>query len=130
MATFDELRSLLRTTYALDSDDGDSLALTLPLTDGRSRRAQRVMVQRFAAYGQEMLEVRSAFGELAPGESEDLLTENLKLPLGAVALHGRYLVLVQKMPLEHTSLDGVLFLLTRVAELADVLEERRGGDRF
>lgn len=130
MLTFEEVREALAATFALDSDEGDSFSVTLPLHDGREQRAQRVVVQRYTAWGQELVEVRSAFGELAEGEALDLLGQNLQLPIGAVALHGRYLVLVQKLPLEYISIEAVLFVLTRVAELADVLEERRGGDRF
>jgi hypothetical protein len=130
MASFDELRATLAATFALDSDDGDSFSLTLPLADGHTERAQRVVLQRYASWGQELLEVRSAFGEAQPGEADELLEQNLRLPIGAVALHGRYLVLVQRLPLEYVSFDAVLFVLTRVAEVADVLEERRGGDRF
>ncbi len=130
MVSFGELREALAATFALDSDDGDSFSVTLPLADGHETRAQRVVVQRYAAWDQELLEVRSAFGEVKQGEEADLLGQNLQLPIGAIALHGRYLVLVQKLPLEFVSIDTVLFVLTRVAEVADVLEERRGGDRF
>lgn len=130
MLTWESTRELLRTRYALDDDGPDSITLTLPLTDGRAARAQRVMVQHYVAWGHAMLELRSAFGELADGEAQALLEQNLHLPFGAVAVHGRFLVLVHKTPLDLMSEDGVLFMLTRVGELADVLEERRGGDRF
>jgi hypothetical protein len=127
---WDELRATLRGHYTLDDDGVDEVALTLPMKDGHARRAQRVMVQRYQAWNAPMVEVRSAFGELRSGEELDLLRQNLDLPLGAVALHGRYLVLLHKCPLSMLGADGLLALVARVAELADVLEERRGGDRF
>ena len=88
------------------------------------------MVQHYTAWNTPMIEVRSAFGELRAGEESGLLEQNLNLPLGAIALHGRYLGLVHKTPLSTLTVESLLSLVARVAELADVLEERRGGDRF
>jgi hypothetical protein len=130
MATWSEVRKRLSVDFRLDADEPEQLTLTLPLADGRARRAQRVLVQHLVSWGAPMVEIRSAFGEIAPGESEVLLASNLDLPLGAVARHGRFLVLVQRLPLEGCSIEAVLWTLSRMAELADVLEERRGGDRF
>jgi len=124
------LRAVLRAHYTLDDDGVDEVALTLPMRDGHAKRAQRVMVQHYQAWGASMVEVRSAFGEIQEEEGLGLLRQNLDLPLGAVALHGRYLVLLQKCPLSMLDPDALLSLVVRVAELADVLEERRGGDRF
>ena len=93
-------------------------------------RAQRVIVHHFTAWGRSMVEFRSAFGELGDYKPASLLANNLHLPLGAVACHGRYLVLVHKACLEDISVDAAMFLLTRISLLADRLEGRRGGDRF
>ena len=130
MATWAEVKAALGRQFSLDSEQADQLTLTLPLKDGGARRAQRVMVQHLTAWEQPILEFRSAFGEVRPGEADAWLAGNLDLPIGAVAQHGRYLVLVQRLPLAGCSVDGVVWTLGRVAELADVLEERRGGDRF
>ena len=77
-----------------------------------------------------MLEFRSAFGEIGDYDAESLLVESLRLPVGAVALHGRYLVVAQKDALEDLSEEAVVRMLTRVSLLADVLEGRSGTDRF
>ena len=130
MATWEDLQQALGQSFTLDVVDVDQVTLTLPLRDGRANRAQRVMVQHFASWGEPMVEVRSAFGECLPDEAGSLMASNLDLPLGAVALHGKYLVLVQKLPLRMITIEGVVWTLLKVAELADVLEERRGGDRF
>jgi hypothetical protein len=130
MTSWEEVRATLRAHYALDDDGVDEVALTLPLTDGHARRLQRVMVQHYRAWGGSMVELRSAFGEVREGETPALLAQNLDLPLGAIALHGRFLVLLHKCPLPMLSADALIVLVGRVAELADVLEERRGGDRF
>jgi hypothetical protein len=118
MSTWDDARASLRLQFALETDNADEVVLTLPVHDGQTVRAQRVVIQSYRAWDHQMVEIRSAFGELGPDEAVDLLAENLKLPFGAVAVHGRFLVLV------------LAFLLTRLGELADVLEQRRGGDRF
>lgn len=130
MASWEELQARVRREFQLDADDPDEFALTIERTEGGALRAQRVMVRRYRAWGREMVEVRSAFGELGDYEPTSLLADNLQIPLGAIALHGRFLVLVQKACLEHLSVDGVLYLLTRVSLQADVLEARGGGDRF
>lgn len=130
MATWQEVQERVRAEYTLDSDEKDELALTMHRRDENGARAQRVMVRRYEAWGEQLVEIRSAFAQAGDFDPEKLLSDTLQLPLGAIAQHGRFLVLVHKASLAHTSVDGVLFLLARVSMLADVLEERRGGDRF
>lgn len=93
-------------------------------------REQRVTVHRYVAWDREMIELRSAFGEIEQAPAPELLAESLRLPLGAVAADGRFLVVVHKACLEHLSVEGVVFLLSRICLLADTLEERTGRDRF
>ncbi len=88
------------------------------------------MVRHYTAWGVDLIELRSAFGEAGRFDPHKLLADSLQLPLGAIARHGRFLVLLHKVCLTHTSVDGVLFLLSRMSMLADVLEERSGADRF
>ena len=88
------------------------------------------MVRHYTGLNEEMIEVRSAFAEAADFTPTDALDENLSLPLGAIAKHGRFLVLVHRVTLRHTTVEGVIFALTRVAYVADWLEARNGGDRF
>ena len=130
MATWSQLQERVRRDYVLDVDSDHEFALTLPRQDGAAARAQRVMVREYEAWGRHMFEIRSAFGELGDFDAESLLTDSLQLPLGAVALHGRFLVLVNKGCLEDITVDGVIFALTHMTLLADVLEERLGKDRF
>ncbi|MBT3219528.1 MAG: hypothetical protein HN348_10585 [Proteobacteria bacterium] len=130
MATWKEVQERIRRDYALDVDSQDEFALTLERRGAAKTREQRAMVRRYVAWGREMLEIRSAFAELGNLDPVTLLQESLKLPVGSIALHGRYLVVVTKVPLTDVSVDGIVFLLTRVAMLADVLEERGGEDRF
>jgi len=130
VARWPDLKDLVRRTHTLDVDEDDEFAVTIARQDGKSNRAQRVMVSRYQAFGQTMIEYRSAFGEITDYDPEQVLAESLRLPIGAVALHGRYLVLVQKDCLDDITEDAVVRTLTRISLLADVLEGRTGGDRF
>lgn len=130
MASWSEVQERLRRDHDLDVDEADEMGLTMSRQEGDLTRAQRVIVRHYPAWGREMIEVRSAFGELGDYDPAQLLGDNLNLPLGAVALHGRYLVLVQRACLDDLPLEGVLFLVTRITMLADVLEGRKGIDRF
>lgn len=130
MATWAEARAEARRLYELDADDRDEFALTLEWREGETLRAQRVLVRRFEAYKRDLVEVRSAFGEAADYDAEELLADNLDVPLGAVATHGRFVVLVWKAPLDALTVDGLLFVVRQIAVTADLLEGRRGRDRF
>ena len=130
MARWEDIKARAAREFELDSDAEDEFAVTVHRTDGDNRRAQRVMVSRYRAFGATMIEFRSAFGELGDYDPEALLVESLRLPIGAIALHGSYLVVAQKDSLDDLSEDAVERLLTRVSLLADVLEGRGGGDRF
>ena len=131
MATWSDVQERLRRDFELDVDEADEIALTLERREGEEVREQRVMLRTYPAWGRTMIEIRSAFGEIGDYDAAVLLAENLHMPLGAVAVHGRFLVLVQRACLDDLALDGVLFLVTRMTMLADILEGRRGGgDRF
>lgn len=131
MADWERVRARLAEEFGLDVDEEDEFAVTVKRTDAEGVvREQRTMISRYRAFSTTMVEFRSAFGELGDYDAESLLVESLRLPVGAIALHGRYLVVVQKDPLEDLSEDAVVRMLTRVSLLADVLEGRGGGDRF
>lgn len=130
MAQWRDVQERLRKEHELDVDEADEMGLTMQRREGDVVREQRVIVRRYPAWGREMIEVRSAFGEIGDYDAAQLLQDNLNLPLGAVALHGRYLVLVQRACLDDLPLEGVMFLVTRMTMLADVLEGRKGADRF
>jgi hypothetical protein len=130
VARWEDVKALAMAEFGLDSDEDDEFSVTVTRTDGDASRAQRVMVSRYQGLGATMIEFRSAFGELGDYDSEGLLIESLRLPIGAIALHGSYLVVVQKDCLDDLTEAAVVRMLTRVSLLADVLEGRGGGDRF
>lgn len=129
MATWAEVQAQVRRSFQLDRDDADEFALTIT-RQAADAREQRVMVRRYSAWDTEMIEFRSAFGELGDLDAESLLRESLQLPIGGIALHGRFLVVVHRECLGPLSVEAVLFLLSRISLVADELEEKRGSDRF
>ena len=126
MATFEEFRAKVRGSHDLDRDDPDAFAVTLNF----SGRAQRVLARRYLFDSVEMVELRSAFAEARSLRAPELLEANLTLPIAAVAQHGRFLVVLQKAVVTHTTVDSLYWQLTRVAMVADGLEQREGTDRF
>jgi len=130
MSKWAEVQERVRHQFKLDRDEDHEFSLTTERHDVSGSRAQRVMVRHYTAWDTDMIEIRSAFAEATELDAEAMLEDSLHLPLGSIALHGRFLVVVHKTVLDHVTVDGVVFLLTRISLLADVLEERRGGDRF
>ena len=130
MPSWDDVTDHLRARFTLDRDEEHELVLTLHHHSHDQLRAQRVMVRHYENRSTELLEIRSAFAKASDVSVDDVLEQNLKLPIGAIAKHGDFLVLVHRVALKHTTLDGVSFYVTRLAEVADWLEERRGGDQF
>ncbi len=120
---------MVRKRFQLDLDAAEEFALTLP--QGKGDRAQRVMVRRFQKWGRWLVEIRSAFGELtAARDAESMLRDVLALPIGGIALHGRFLVVVHRELLDDLPIEGLLFLIAQVAQLADQFESQSGDDRF
>ena len=130
MATWKEVRDRLRREFTLDTEAEDELSVTIERRQGEEVRAQRVLFRSYNAWGQPMLEMRSAFGEVGDLDPNDALADNLQLPLGSIAHHGKYLVIVHKTPLADLEPDTVVFLANRLSLLADALEQRLGSDRF
>jgi hypothetical protein len=130
MATWEGVVRRASREVQVEASAGE-LSLTISRTaPSGAIREQRVMVTRYRAWDRDMIEIRSAFGEAGRYAAEGLLAENLGLPLGAIAMHGRYLVVVQKACLEDLTDDGAWFLVARIGDLADALEGRSGADVY
>lgn len=129
MATWSDVQREIRSTFVLDQDHEHEFAFTLPVR-GNAARRQRVMVRHYSALNDEMVELRSAYAKAEEVDPSEALEENLSLPLGAIAKHGRFLVLVHRVALRHTSVEGVIAAANQIAQVADWLESRHGGDRF
>jgi len=130
MPVWAKVQDHLRQVFDLDRDEEWEVSLTLQHHSLGQLRAQRVMVRHYDHRDVDMIEVRSAFCRAEDVAAGQALERNLKLPIGAIAKHGDYLVVVHRVAIKHCTLEGIVFYITRVAEVADWLEERRGGDRF
>ncbi len=121
MTTWTEVQQHMRGKYRLQDDSADMMSMVWSYDEGRS---QKVIVRHYKAAGREMIEFKSAFarkGDVAP---EALLEDNAKLPLATIALSGEVYLAVYNALLEHLHLDDFDFCLSRVAAVADTLEER------
>jgi len=125
MATWSDAQGHLRNSYRLQRDEPSSAALTWAWEDGRT---QQIIVRRFLNHDTEMVEFKSPFAKLGGPDPVELLRENGRLPLGAVALSGEHFIVVHNAELSRISLDDFDMLLHQVAALADRLETKHTSE--
>jgi hypothetical protein len=123
MATWSDVQDHMRSSYRLQSDEPQALAMTWSYEDGRT---QRIMVRRCVADGYDMVEFKSPFARLGRAEPLELLRENVRLPFGAVALSGDVFLVVHNADLADLDVPRFDRLLQQVARLADRLEHKYG----
>ena len=70
-----------------------------------------------------MIEFKSPFARTTDVDQEVMLRRNSELPLATVALSGDVYLAVYNMLLEHLNLDDFDLVISRVAAVADSLEE-------
>lgn len=121
MTAWSDVQKHMRGKYKLHDDGPDMMSMVWSYEDGRS---QKIIVRRFEAAGREMLEFKSAFARRGDVEPEVMLQDNSKLPLATVAMSGDVFLVVYNALLSHLVLDDFDFCLSRVAAVADTLEER------
>lgn len=121
MTAWSDVQKHMRAKYKLHDDNPDMMSMVWSYDDGRS---QKIIVRRFEAAGREMLEFKSAFARRGDVEPEVMLQDNSKLPLATVAMSGDVYLVVYNALLTHLALDDFDFCLSRVAAVADTLEER------
>ena len=120
MATWNDLREHMRKTYRLADDEADMLSMVWSYDDGRS---QKIIIRRYEAFDHTLIELKSAFARRKDVEPEVLLRKNAELPLATVALAGEVYVVVYNALLEHLDFGDLDLYLSRVAAVADTLEE-------
>jgi hypothetical protein len=120
MATWDELREHMRKTYQLADDEGDMLSMVWSYDDGRS---QKIIIRRYEAFDRPLVELKSAFGRTGDADAEAMLRKNAELPLATVALTGDVYMVVYNALLDHLDFQDLDLYLSRVAAVADTLEE-------
>ncbi len=120
MATWTELREHMRVTYRLADDELDMLSMVWRYEDGRS---QKIIIRRYEAFERTLVELKSAFARRKDVDPEVLLRKNAELPLATIALSGDVYIVVYNALLEHLDFGDLDLYLSRVAAVADTLEE-------
>lgn len=121
MTTWSDVQKHMRSKYKLQDDQPDMMSMVWLYDDGRS---QKIIVRRFSAAGREMVEFKSAFARKGDVDAETMLADNSKLPLATIAMSGEVFLVVYNALLDNLSLDDFDFCLSRVAAVADTLEEK------
>ena len=121
MTAWSDVQKHMRDKYKLQDDHPDMLSMVWSYDDGRS---QKIIVRRFEAAGREMVEFKSAFARRGDVDAETMLGDNSKLPLATVALSGDVYLVVYNALLENLVMTDFDFCLSRVAAVADTLEEK------
>jgi len=119
--TWTAIQQHMRGKYQLQDDTPDMMSMVWVYDDNRS---QKIIVRRFRSAGRELVEFKSAFARRVDVEPETLMTENSRLPIATVALSGDVYLAIYNALLDHLHLDDFDFLLSRVAGVADTLEEK------
>ncbi len=121
MTTWADLQRHMRGKYRLQDDQPDMMSMVWSYDDGRMKK---IIVRRYQAAGREMVEFKSPFARKGQVSPETLLEDNAKLPLATVALSGDVYLVIYNALVEHLVLDDFDFVLSRVAAVADTLEEK------
>lgn len=120
MASWNELREHMRKAYRLADDELDMVSMVWSYDDGRS---QKIILRRYEAFERNLVELKSAFARRSDVEPEVLLRKNSELPLATVALAGDVYMVVYNALLDHLDFADLDLYLSRVAAVADTLEE-------
>jgi hypothetical protein len=119
--TWPDVQRHMRGKYRLQDDQPDMMRLVWSYDDGRM---QKILVRRFKAAGRELVEFKSPFARRGQVDPAVLLEDNARLPLATVALSGDVVLVLYNALLDHHELEDFDFVLSRVAAVADTLEEK------
>ncbi len=119
--TWSDIQRHMRQRYKLADDTPDMMSMVWTYDDGRS---QKIVVRRYKAFGRDMVEFKSPFARRPDVEPEVLMADNSQLPLATTALSGDIYLVVYNAPVDALDLDTFDFILSRVADVADTLEEK------
>jgi hypothetical protein len=123
-----DIQKHLRGHYRLQDDEPDMMSMVWSYDDGRH---QKILLRRYHSAGREHVEFKSPFARQGQVDCEQVLRDNAKLPIGAVALSGEVFLVMYNALVCTLEMEHVDFLLQRIADIADSLEEKYGnGDTF
>jgi len=123
--TWPEVQKHMRDSYKLADDTPDMISMIWTYEEGRQ---QKILIRRYRAADREMLEFKSAFAHRSDAEPEALLRDNASLPIATVALSGDVYLVVYNALLGNLAMPDLNFLLSRIAAVADRLEEKHAGE--
>ena len=123
MASWEDVRDHMRSTFKLHQDEPELVSMVWTYEDGRH---QKIILRSFSAFERQLVEFKSAFARIEDADPVEMLRKNSELPLGTIALHGDVYVVVYNAVLEHLDMADLDLYLSRVAGLADKLEEEYG----
>jgi hypothetical protein len=122
MPTWSEIQEHMRAKYKLEDDTGWEMSMVWTYDDGRS---QKIRIRRYTAFDdREMIELKSAFARKVDLDPVAMLRKNSELPLATVALDDELYIVVYNVLLRHLDLGDFDLLVSRVAAVADTLEEK------
>ncbi len=124
MTQWSDIQQHVRANYRLQDDEPDMMSMVWSYDDGRH---QKIILRRYATSNHEHVEFKSPFAREGQADHGELLRDNAKLPIGAVALSGEVFLVIHNVLLHSLVPDDVDYLLQRIADLADSLEEKYGG---
>ena len=128
MSNWAELQKHMRQNYRPHDDEGDMMSMIWSYESGRQ---QKILIRRFVAAGQEMVEFKSPFARQGAVDPEDMLRENTRLPFGSIALSNDIYIVIENTMLLPLGLGDFEFLIGRIAAVADHLESIHGdADAF
>lgn len=120
MPSWTQLQEYTRHKYTLEDDKPSMMSMVWVYEDGRK---QKIVIRKFEAFGREMIEFKSPFARIDDVDAQPLLRKNSELPLATIALSGDVFLVVYNMLLEHLHFDDYDLVVSRVAAVADTLEE-------
>lgn len=123
MASWDELRETMRQSYKLQQDEADLVSMVWTYDDGRH---QKVILRHYKAFDRSLVEFQSAFARIEDLNPTEALRKNAELPLGTIALQGEVYVVLYNAVLDDLGPGSLELYLSRVAGIADQLEETYG----
>ena len=121
MTTWGDVQKHMRSRFRLQDDEPDMMSMVWTYEDERS---QKIIVRKYMAANRDMVEVKSAFARKGDVDPLVLLEDNSKLPLATVALSGPVYLVIYNALLDHLDIGDFDFILSRVAAVADALEEK------
>ena len=124
MTQWSDIQKHMRGNYRHADDEPAMMSLVWSYDDGRH---QKIILRRYVTEEHDLVEFKSPFAREGGIDPSELLRDNAKLPLGAIALSGEVFIVIHNTLIHTLGTQDVDYLLQRIADIADSLEEKYGG---